>query len=400
MTWYNNVIMYQKAKVQTNDFTECITTGKVLYNRYASFQVTDHTRQYYTKKTTQCDGRKQRMNIEKTWASWNDAHLFSGVFSVANEQGILFEKCCGFRNKSEDLPNDRNTAFGIASGTKLFTGLAICKLIDAGKLSLDDKLWDIVPFDLGQINKQISIHHLLTHTSGIGDYIDEENPNAVEQMLALYKQYPVYLWERLEYYLPMITPLPQKFEPGVRFGYSNAGFVLLGLVVEAITGIPYQQFVSEEMIRPLNLLHTGFYRMDALPANTALGYTESAMPGQWQTNAFCMPIVGGSDGGLYTCAQDLSILWRAVFACCLFSEKTLQPFLKKQVVRSEKKSYGLGVYRYDNGTDTAYYALGGDFGVDFFTAYFPQKGIVASALGNTEINTFPLLDALFSVILT
>lgn len=337
----------------------------------------------------------EHMNIEKVWNNWNDAGMFSGVFSVSDEQGILFKRCCGFRNKSEELPNNRNTAFGIASGTKLFTGLAVCKLIDAGKLSLDDEVWDLLPYDLGQVDKRVTVRHLLTHTSGIGDYIDEEAPNPTKHMQALYNQYPVYLWERLEYYLPMITPLPQKFEPGARFGYSNAGFVLLGLVIEAVGGSPYQQYVTDEIIFPITLQHTGFYRMDALPANTAHGYTgfESS---QWRTNIFSMPILGGSDGGLYTCAEDLDKLWRAVFAGRVLSENMLPSFLKPQVTRNKGRSYGLGAYRFDHGRSTAYYAVGGDFGVDFFTVYFPEEKITASALGNTEVNTYPLLRAMFS----
>lgn len=341
------------------------------------------------------------MNIEKIWNAWSETGMFSGVFSVSSEQGVFFEKCCGFRNRSEELPNNRDTAFGIASGTKLFTGLAVCKLIDAGKLSLDDKLLNLLPYDLPQIDERVSIFHLLTHTSGIGDYLDEEAPSSYEQEQELCSKYPVYLWEQLEYYLQMITPLPQKFEPGARFGYSNAGFIMLGLVIEAVSGTSYQQFVTEEIILPLGLKHTGFYRMDSLPVNTALGYTGDVASGQLRTNIFSLPVLGGSDGGLYTCARDLDILWRSIFAGRVLSEKMLQSFLKSQIVRrGEGKSYGLGVYRFDTGSDTAFYAMGSDFGVDFFTAYFPKQKLTASALGNTEVNTYPLLDALFSDVLS
>ncbi len=72
------------------------------------------------------------MDIDKVWNFWNDAGIFSGVFSVSDEKGVIFEKCIGFRNRSEELPNNRDTSFGIASGTKLFTALAVCKLIDVG----------------------------------------------------------------------------------------------------------------------------------------------------------------------------------------------------------------------------------------------------------------------------
>ena len=335
------------------------------------------------------------MNFEKVWNNWNRAGSFSGVFSVSDKQGVIFERFCGFRNRSEELLNNRDTAFGIASGTKLFTGLAVCKLIDAGKLSLYDKLWDLLPYDLGQVNRKVTVYHLLTHTSGIGDYIDEEAPDSTQQMQALYVQYPVYLWKQLEYYLPMITPLPQKFEPGARFGYSNAGYVLLGLVIESVSGKPYQQYVTDEIIGPLSLQHTGFYRTDPLPANTAYGYMRDEAD-HWRTNIFNIPIWGGSDGGLYTCAKDLDKLWRAIFKGRILSERTLQDFLKPQVEKNNGGGYGLGVYRYNKGENVAYYAVGGDFGIDFFTAYFPRHKITASALGNTEVNTYPLLNALFS----
>lgn len=335
------------------------------------------------------------MNIEKIWAGLNDADRFSGVFSVIGENGLIFEKCNGFRNRSEELPNKSDTAFGIASGTKLFTGLAICRLIDSGKLSPDDKLWDILPYDLGLIDKRVSLRHLLTHTSGIGDYLDEEAPNADKAEQELCNKYPVYLWERLEYYLQMITPLPQKFEPGARFGYSNAGFILLGLAIEAAGQMPYQQFVTDELIRPLHLKHTGFYRMDALPSNTAYGYT-SDESGQWKTNIYRLPVLGGSDGGLYTCAKDLDVLWRKIFGGDVLSDHMRQAFLTPQVIISASKSYGLGVYRIDRNNDTAYYAVGGDFGVGFFTVYFPKSKITVSALSNTELNIFPSLDTVFS----
>ncbi len=171
---------------------------------------------------------------------------------------------------------------------------------------------------------------------------------------------------------------------------------MLGLVIEALSGKSYQQFVTDEIILPLGLKHTSFYRMDFLPANTALGYIGDVASGHLRTNIFSLPILGGSDGGLYTCAQDLDILWRSVFAGRVLSETMLQTFLKPQVARSEGKSYGLGVYRFDNGRDSAFYAVGSDFGVDFFTAYFPKQNLTASALGNTEINTYPLLEAMFS----
>ena len=339
-------------------------------------------------------------DIFNNWLQ-DDGEDFSGVFSVTGADGVIFQQACGYRNKAEELPNTVDTAFAIASGTKLFTGLAVCKLIDEKKLSLDAKLCDLLPFDLGKIDKRVTIFHLLTHTSGVGDYIDEDADDCDEQLQALRDKYPAHLWTRLEYYLQMITHLPPKFEPGERYGYSNSGFILLGLVVEAMSGLPYQQYVQEHIIAPCKLTHTGFYRMDTLPANTALGYLQDEDTDEWRTNIFSMPILGGSDGGLFTCAKDLDKLWRAIYAHKILSKEMTQSFLSLHVMIDEEcgESYGLGIYRNLEDNKESYYAVGGDSGVDFFTAYFPQSKIVMSAFANTdEVNTFPLLEEAFEIL--
>lgn len=340
---------------------------------------------------------KKIIEIEELFTKWNNKNDFSGVFSVSGAAGLVFQNVSGYRNRPEQLPNTDSTAFGIASGTKLFTSLAICKLIDENRLSLYDKVWDILPDDLGMIDKRVTIHHLLTHTSGIGDYLDEEASDSYEKEQELCNQYPIYLWENLSFYLQMITPLPPKFEPGARFGYSNAGFIILGLVIEAITEYPYQEYVKSELIQQCGLVGTGFYRTNALPYNTALGYVLNKSTNKWESNIFKLPVIGGSDGGLFTCAKDLDTLWRALFAKQILSEGMLETFLSKQVKRESLYSYGLGVYRYGTEDKIVYYAVGSDFGVDFFTAYFPKIQTVVSALGNTEKSTWTLLKQLLSL---
>lgn len=339
-----------------------------------------------------------KAKIQEIFNHWNEDDAFSGVVSVYGADGVLFQEARGLRNRGENLPNQPDTKFAIASGTKLFTGLAACKLIDDGKLSLDDKIHDVIKHDLKAINRDITVRHLLTHTSGIGDYIDEEASDEYNDILALYDHHPVHQWTSLAYYLPLFNELPAKFGPGERFGYSNGGFILLGLVIEGASGREYHDFVRETIVEPLRLSNTGFYRMNSLPGNTALGYTWNETLGELEANILFMPIIGGSDGGLFTCAADLDTLWRAVIDGKLLSPAMLDQFLAPHITMDESntltRQYGLGVYLREQGGRKAYYAVGGDFGVDFFTAYFPGTGIVASALGNTEMNTGPLFRAL------
>jgi len=338
-------------------------------------------------------------SIQKIFNSWIDEETddFSGVLSATGNDGVIYQQAIGTRNRAEELPNTVETAFGIASGTKLFTGLAVCKLIDNGKLSLDDKLCDLLPFDLGQIDKRVTVYQLLTHTSGVGDYIDEEAEYFDEQLQALYDKYPTRFWERLEYYLQMITPLTPKFEPGERYSYSNSGYVLLGLVVEAVSGVSYQQFVQNEIIKHCKLSHTGFYRTDSLPDNTAIGYVQDEDTEEWGTNANNLPIIGGSDGGIYSCAADIDKLWRAIFEGKVLSEAMTATFLKPHVVSEEDEeegtveSYGLGVFHYQDGGEIVYFAIGADSGVGFFTGYYPATKTVVSAFCNTGYNGSSLL---------
>ena len=337
--------------------------------------------------------------IANIFTEYNQNDAFSGVFSVRNSDGVMYEQACGYRNRAEKLSNEISTAFGIASGTKLFTGLAICKLIDEGKLVLADKVWDIVPYDLKMINKDVTVFHLLTHTAGLGEYIDEESPDSNDNMISLYKRYPVYLWDSLTYYLPMFSDIPAKFKPGERFEYSNDGYILLGLVIEAISGMRCQDYVTEQIIRPCGLTHTEFYRLDRLPHNTAYGYLYDGRLDEWYSNIYRMPIIGGSDGGLFTCASDLDKLWRAVFSGHILSDAMHMEWIMPRIEMGDEKGhfYGFGMYQYKAAAANIYYAVGCDYGVEFFSMFIPQHGIVASALGNTEMDTRPLLEQLFSI---
>jgi CubicO group peptidase (beta-lactamase class C family) len=196
----------------------------------------------------------------------------------------------------------------------------------------------------------------------------------------------------------MFNELPQKFSPGERFGYSNAGFVLLGLVVEGVSKQIYQQYVTENIILPLGLSRTGFYRMNNLPGNTALGYLYNEARNEHETNTLYMPIIGGADGGIFSCAADIIKVWQAVLSGRIFSTGMVEQFLTPHITINENERCGLGVFIRHDGDKMAYYSVGGDFGVDYFSAYFPRKEIIASAFGNTEMNTFSLFKRLLEIL--
>ena len=340
-----------------------------------------------------------KSEIHEIFENWleDDGEDFAGVLSASNSDGVIALRTVGLRNRAENLPCAADTRFGIASGTKVFTGLAVCKLIDEGKLAPDAKLWDVLPYDLGRIDKDVTIYQLLTHTSGVGDYVDEDAEDFDALMDALYAKYPPKNWTSMDYYLQMTMPLPPKFKPGERWCYSNSGYVLLGLAIEAISGMSYQQYVQDAIITPCGMTHTGFYHIDDLPPNTALGYMQNEESGDWHLNTDKIPVVGGSDGGIYSNAADIDRLWRTIFDGRILSERMTAEFLKQQVtVENDEddgtiESYGLGIYHQNDNAKQFYFAMGVDSGVGFFTGYFPGTKTVVSAFSNTGFHGASLL---------
>ena len=231
-----------------------------------------------------------------------DTHAFSGVVSIRLHGRILYERAAGYADRSNAIENSRDTRFGIASGTKFLTALAIGKLIAAGKLSLSTRLKDCIVLDFPQqYSPEITIRHLLTHSSGIPDYLDEERVTDFDHFFV---NRPWYELRGPRDYLPVFPDEPMKFPPGTAFSYSNGGYILLGVAIEEVTGVSYQQYVERALFQDLGMERSGFFAFNQLPEQTALGYIEEG--DGWRTNIYNLPSIGASDGGAYTTADDVA----------------------------------------------------------------------------------------------
>ena len=223
---------------------------------------------------------------------------FCGVVSLNGPDFDGFIESLGYRNVAEKLENNSQTRFGIASGTKLFTALGVGRLIDKGALSFDTTVADIDKSYCGFVDPEATIEELLTHTSGIFDYLDEE---VIEDYENFYVKIP---WNKLECptdYFPLFESEKKKFDHGQRFSYSNGGYVFLGIVIEKIAKMKYADFMEQEVFGPGKMISSGFFAFNDLPYNTALGYKKDTT----QTNVYNLPIRGGGDGGMYTTCEDL-----------------------------------------------------------------------------------------------
>ncbi len=320
---------------------------------------------------------------------------FSGTILVENqEKAALVNQSFGYANRSEQIENNTKTRFGIASGCKLFTAIAICQLIEKGRLSLDSKVSDCLNHHFKHLDEQITIEHLLTHTSGIADYFDEEEMENFEE---LWVENPMYQLRTLCDFLPLFQDRPMKYRVGERFHYNNAGYILLGLVVEHISGMNFSDYIQKNVFDPANMKESGYFSLDSLPSNTAIGYIDNPN-GTWKTNIYSLPVKGGSDGGAFVTAKDMSKLWDALMNFDLLSEAVTKQLLTPHVEMNESDSYGYGVWIKKNSEQSIlkYHVMGYDPGVCFHSAYYPDcstKVVVCSNKSSGAMNIMKGIEA-------
>jgi CubicO group peptidase (beta-lactamase class C family) len=216
---------------------------------------------------------------------------FSGVVRIGGEAWAF-----GLADRAHGIPNTVDTQFATASGVKGFTALVAVQTLPLG-LRVRELLGD----DLPLVDDRVTVEHLLRHTSGIGDYLDEDLHDDWE---AYTSPVPVHELGTSEQYLRVLDGRPQKFAPGERFSYSNSGFVLLGLLAERAGGRAFHDLVAELVCRPAGMPDTVFLRSDSLPGTAAVGYLSDG-----RTNVFHLPVRGHGDGGIYTTAADMARFW-------------------------------------------------------------------------------------------
>ncbi|WP_210367081.1 serine hydrolase [Bacillus sp. REN3] len=316
----------------------------------------------------------------------------SGVVYIKQGEEVLSASAFGYANRSEERPNHVDTRFGIASGSKLFTAIGICQLAERGQLSFDTPLKDCLDLEFPYFDEGVTIHQLLTHTSGIPDYFDEEVMDDFED---LWKDNPVYQMKRLDDFLPLFHENEMKFTPGERFHYNNAGYILLGLVIEQLTGKCFREYIEENIFRKAGMEHSGYFSMDRLPGNTAMGYIDNHKDHAWRTNIYSVPIKGGPDGGAFTTAPDMARLWEALFGHRLLSEDTTNKLLAPHVKVNDTIHYGYGIWmNKKNDHIYKYHVMGYDPGVRFRSSFYPQLDLKLVIPANNESEPLDVTKAI------
>jgi CubicO group peptidase (beta-lactamase class C family) len=228
------------------------------------------------------------------------ADAFSGTVLVAKNGKPIFTSAYGMANTAYRVPNKLETKFNLGSMNKMFTAVAICQLAEQGKLAFSDPIGKhLTDYPNKTVAEKVTIHHLLTHTSGIGDYFNEKFMEASRDRFRAIKDY-----------FPLFVDKPLEFEPGARFRYSNAGFMVLGAIVERASGKDYFDYVREHIYKPAGMVNTDSYDLDRDTPNLAFGYTNEGLregfeEGSRRNNLFMHVIKGGPAGGGYSTVEDL-----------------------------------------------------------------------------------------------
>ncbi len=231
---------------------------------------------------------------------------FSGVVALVRGDTRVFDRAFGSADREAGVRNRLDTRFNLGSINKAFTAIAIRQLAKAGKLALTDELIQHLPdYPNREVAERVTIAQLLEHRSGIGGNIFEAPAGGSRNDL-----------RRTADFLALFAHEPLQFEPGSRQQYSNAGYVVLGAVIERLSGMSYYDYVRANVFEPAGMASTGSYARDSLPPNTAIGYTRggpgSEARGPLRRNTETLPGRGSAAGGGYSTAEDLLRFARAL----------------------------------------------------------------------------------------
>ena len=290
---------------------------------------------------------------------------FAGALLIARQGKILLKKSWGYANRELKTPNTLNTQFRLGSMNKMFTSVAILQLVDAGKLSLDDVIGKYMPdYPNKDIATKVTVGHLLSHTGGTGDMFGAE-----------------FFANRLELkahqdYVDLFGSRGLDHEPGSKFNYSNYGYVLLGALIERVSGVSYYSYVEGHIFKPCGMTSTASLPESEYVKNRAGGYMKQK--GEWISNADTLPYRGMAAGGGYSTVGDL---FR--FATALESGKLVSKHLLDEAITPHFKNgsfgYGYGFEVWNEGTLLSFGHSGGAPGMNGDLFIYPKlRGVVVS----------------------
>ncbi|HEV3036905.1 MAG TPA: serine hydrolase [Candidatus Angelobacter sp.] len=301
--------------------------------------------------------------MEELVQSYVTNKQFMGSVLVSQQGKVLLSKGYGYANLEWEIPNSSSTKFRLGSVTKQFTASAILLLEERGKLKVEDPVKKYMA-DAPAAWDKITIFHLLTHTSGVPSFTSfpdyattEAAPATPESLVARFRDKPL------------------EFQPGEKWNYSNSGYVLLGYLVEKISGQSYKEFLQQNIFTPLGMKDSGYDSNSEVIAHRAAGYAPGA---NGPVNAgFIHMTIPFSAGALYSTTEDL-LRWEQG----LFGGKVLSPASLAKMTTPFKQDYGFGLAISTNHGYKVIEHGGGIEGFNTQLSYYPDDKLVVAVLGN------------------
>lgn len=311
---------------------------------------------------------------------------FSGAIRVDHGGRLVAERGYGLADRAHGVAATAQHRFGVASISKGFTALAIGALLDDGVLTLDTPVRPILGTDLPLIDAAVTVGQLLSHTSGIGDYIDETAGEITDHVLEV----PVHTLVDAEDFLPVLDSRPQVSAPGAEFAYNNSGFVVLALIAQRVSDLSFHELVGRRVFAPAGMTCSSYPRTDEPEADVATGYLRET---GLRTNTLHLPVRGSGDGGAVTTAGDLAAFWTALMGHRIVSAATLETLIEPlSVVEEEGMRYARGFWR--GMTSDLLILEGYDAGVSGRSWHDPATGLIATVLANHPEAAWPVLEAI------
>jgi CubicO group peptidase (beta-lactamase class C family) len=243
-----------------------------------------------------------------------DSAGFSGHVLVRDGGAERLRVSCGLADRTHAVPVTRRTRFGIASFCKMFTAHTVASIVAEGRVAFSDSVRQLLPadVDLPWLRDAVTLGQVLSHTAGLPDYLreDEVPEGEADIFTPVLHGRPVYSLRTVRDFLPLLQDLGPVPAPPQPLAYSSTGYLLAGLVIEAVTRQTFTEAVTERVLIPAGLADTGYPSVDGLEPDLATGYVD--IGGVLRSNVFLLPPVGGPDGGAFSTADDMAAFLEAV----------------------------------------------------------------------------------------
>ena len=309
---------------------------------------------------------------------------FNGVISIKHKGSTIIEEAIGYADLPNKRPNRLDTIFVTASAGKAFTATGILKLIEQDKLSFDSTIGGLLSFDLKQIDPGITVRQLLTHTSGIPDYFDESKGGKYSD---IFRDFPSCKIRKNSDFIPMFIDMPMMYPRGEKFHYNQTGYITLGLIIEAVTDLLFDEYLAREVFAPCGMNSTQYHEYDRLPANCANVYIYDKDKDEYYTNIFSSGAKGTGDGGAYTTLGDVERFWQGLFNGTLVSENTLRQMIAPQV---SVNCFGYGLWLEKIAGRYFPHFEGCEDGISFISTYDKTDDLLITLISNKGDNVWKL----------